>query len=121
MTHVGVPVDDAELAFVMQRYREVHDVWHPLLGIGRVSVADEVALKWVEALQTHLPMTALAAMVGPLRLSWEERHHLATHVLPWALRHARSATFLLGIYYERHWMRPLEDVRREWGVTALHD
>lgn len=35
-------VDDEELAYVMMRYREVHDLWHVLFGVTQVSVEREV-------------------------------------------------------------------------------
>ncbi|XP_018518424.1 ubiquinone biosynthesis protein COQ4 homolog, mitochondrial isoform X2 [Lates calcarifer] len=64
-------VDDEELAYVMQRYREVHDLLHTLLGMP-TNMLGEVAVKWFEAAQTGLPMCALGAVLGPLRLntSW---------------------------------------------------
>jgi len=38
-------VDNEELAYVMQRYREVHDFWHVLTGVP-TTVLGEIALKW---------------------------------------------------------------------------
>ncbi|XP_075942847.1 ubiquinone biosynthesis protein COQ4 homolog, mitochondrial isoform X2 [Anarhichas minor] len=61
-------VDDEELAYVMQRYREVHDLLHTLLGMP-TNMLGEVAVKWFEAAQTGLPMCALGAVLGPLRLN----------------------------------------------------
>ena len=55
-------VDDADLAYVMTRYRQVHDLWHVLYGLPP-SLLGEVALKWLEAAQTGLPMAAMAARV----------------------------------------------------------
>ncbi len=49
-------VDDVELAYVMTRYREVHDFWHVLLGPLPTSVLAELAVKWVETVQLGLPM-----------------------------------------------------------------
>lgn len=60
-------VDDAELAYVMQRYREAHDFVHTLVGLP-ISVEGELAVKWFEFLQTGLPMCALGAIAGPLGL-----------------------------------------------------
>ena len=37
-------VSDPDLAYVMQRYREVHDMWHVLTGMP-VSVFGEVSQK----------------------------------------------------------------------------
>lgn len=51
----------------MLRYRQVHDLFHSVLGMPP-HMLGEVAVKWVEALQTGLPMCALGALFGPLRL-----------------------------------------------------
>jgi ubiquinone biosynthesis protein COQ4 len=40
-------VPDLELAYIMQRYRETHDVIHVLLNYD-VTVAEELAVKWYE-------------------------------------------------------------------------
>ncbi|XP_031434236.1 ubiquinone biosynthesis protein COQ4 homolog, mitochondrial isoform X3 [Clupea harengus] len=61
-------VDNEELAYVIQRYREVHDLLHTLLGMP-TNMLGEVAVKWFEAAQTGLPMCVLGATLGPLRLS----------------------------------------------------
>jgi ubiquinone biosynthesis protein Coq4 len=120
-------VDDIELAYVMQRYREVHDLFHTLLGMptnmlgnchAKINVitftvlsliifsdcisfspylllvvfiykptlcalhfnyidyswfspfffSGEVTVKWVEAIQTRLPMCIGGALFGALRL-----------------------------------------------------
>ncbi len=60
-------VDDVNLAYVMLRYRQVHDLLHSLLGMP-TSMLGEVVVKWFEAIQTGLPMCISAAMLGPLRL-----------------------------------------------------
>ncbi len=114
-------MDDEELAYVLQRYREAHDLWHVLFGVTRVTVAHEVGLKWVEALQTGLPVAALAALVGPLRLSWSQQRHLVARVLPWALRNARTNVDLLSVYYEQHFHEPLEHVQSALGIEPFCD
>jgi ubiquinone biosynthesis protein COQ4 len=60
-------VDDPELAYVMTRYREVHDLFHTVLGMP-TNMLGEITVKWFEALQTGLPMCALGAFFGPVRL-----------------------------------------------------
>ena len=60
-------VDDVDLAYVMLRYRQVHDLLHSLLGMP-TSMLGEVVVKWFEAVQTGLPMCISAAMLGPFRL-----------------------------------------------------
>lgn len=60
-------VDDIELTYVMQRYREVHDIFHAML-LMPTTMLGEVSVKWVEALQTHLPMCITGAVFGASRL-----------------------------------------------------
>ena len=60
-------IDDPQLVYVMLRYRQIHDLMHTLLGMPP-NLLGEVAVKWVEVIQTGLPMCGLAALFGPLRL-----------------------------------------------------
>lgn len=78
-------VDNEELAYVMQRYRQVHDFFHVITGLG-VSVEEELALKWFEWAQTSLPMTQLSSMVGPVLLPWDARRRMLVDYIPWALQ-----------------------------------
>ncbi|XP_026192021.1 ubiquinone biosynthesis protein COQ4 homolog, mitochondrial [Cyclospora cayetanensis] len=57
-------VEDEELAYILTRYRQLHDVMHAAFGMG-ISVESEVALKLIEFHQTGLPMTLLSAAFGP--------------------------------------------------------
>jgi ubiquinone biosynthesis protein COQ4 len=109
-------VDDPDLAYVMTRYRQVHDLWHVLYALPP-SLVGEVALKWLEAAQTGLPMTAMAAAAGGLRLKPAERAAVTRHVFPWAAAHARSGVDLMSVYYEREFARPLDELREELGVV----
>ena len=109
-------VDDAELAYLMERYRAVHDVFHVLLGFDNVTVEGEVHLKLAEALVTGLPMTMLAAAVGPLRLSWSARRELISNVLPWAVQSCSPA--LLACIYEERWEEDLDQVRSSLGIRS---
>ncbi|KAH6688813.1 ubiquinone biosynthesis protein Coq4, partial [Leptodontidium sp. MPI-SDFR-AT-0119] len=45
-------IDDEECAYVMQRYRECHDIVHSVLGIPGAFVEGEVALKSFEFMNT---------------------------------------------------------------------
>ncbi|KAK2503832.1 hypothetical protein MC885_009997, partial [Smutsia gigantea] len=90
-------VDDEELAYVIQRYREVHDMIHTLLGMP-TNILGEIVVKWFEAVQTGLPMCILGALFGPIRLS-------------------AQAPCVLNLYYERRWEQPLRALREELGIT----
>lgn len=60
-------VDDPELAYVAQRYREVHDLIHTLLEMP-THMLGEVTVKWVEAIHTKMPMCSTGALFGAVRL-----------------------------------------------------
>lgn len=51
----------------MQRYREVHDIYHSALSMP-THMLGEVTIKWVEAMQTNLPMCITGGIFGAMRL-----------------------------------------------------
>ncbi|XP_066586714.1 ubiquinone biosynthesis protein COQ4 homolog, mitochondrial-like [Prorops nasuta] len=111
-------VDDFELAYVMQRYRETHDIFHAAL-LMPTTMLGEVTVKWVEALQTHLPMCVGGAIFGAVRLRPKQRKMYLDYYLPWAIETGRSAEFLLGIYFEERWEQTLEDFYHEMNISPL--
>lgn len=109
-------VDDPELAFVIQRYRQVHDFWHVLCGLPP-TVLGELALKWFEMVQTRLPIAALSGLVGPLSLPAAERKVLREQYIPWAVRTAGAAKPFMCVWYERSFEEPLDAMRARLHVT----
>eukprot|EP00818_Percolomonas_sp_WS_P005962 CAMPEP_0117435842 /NCGR_PEP_ID=MMETSP0759-20121206/693_1 /TAXON_ID=63605 /ORGANISM="Percolomonas cosmopolitus, Strain WS" /LENGTH=209 /DNA_ID=CAMNT_0005227409 /DNA_START=35 /DNA_END=662 /DNA_ORIENTATION=+ len=106
-------VEDPDLAFVLLRYRQTHDFYHVLTGL-ETSILEEIALKWFEAAHFRgLPSATMSAIVGPMRLSSEDRKILLQYYAPWALRTAQKAEFLLGVQFENLLEEPLEKVRHE--------
>ncbi|KAF0720486.1 Aste57867_279 [Aphanomyces stellatus] len=108
-------VDDPELAYVMQRYRELHDFWHVLYGLPPTEFA-EIILKFVELVQTGLPVCTLSGFVGPLRLTSGQRRQLLCTYIPWAHRAGKHAPFLMNVYYEKEFHTPLADLRARLGI-----
>lgn len=96
----------------------MHDLWHVLCGLPP-SMKGEVALKWLEAAQTGLPMCALAATGGLVRLPPAQRVQVLMQVGPWAMRHAVGGVDLLCVYYEREMDKSLEQLRRELSIEPL--
>ena len=110
-------VDNPDLAYVMTRYRETHDLYHAVLGMP-TNMIGEVTVKWVEALQTGLPMCALGGLFGPLRLGPKHRQlYFSTH-LNWALKTGLYSKNLMCVYYEKYWDYSLQDLRTMWRITA---
>lgn len=108
-------VSDPELAYVMLRYRQCHDFWHTLCDLPP-TVLGELALKWVELLQTGLPIAALSATVGSLKLSPEQRDVLFEVYYPWAIEVGNQAHFLMNVYYEENFDVEMDTMRQQLGV-----
>ncbi|KAK5654370.1 hypothetical protein OQA88_7279 [Cercophora sp. LCS_1] len=112
-------IDDAECAYVMQRYRECHDFYHALTGLPIVREG-EVALKAFEFANTLLPMTGLAAFAaGTMKPS--ERKRFREVYLPWALRNGLRAKEVINVYWEEVLERDVDELRKELGVESPPD
>lgn len=111
-------MDDPELAYVMTRYRECHDLVHTILGMP-TNMLGEVAVKWVEALNTGLPMCYGGAIFGAMRLRPKQRLYYSKYYLPWALDCGRKAKPLLNVYWEQRWMQKIDDLRNELNICTL--
>eukprot|EP00586_Coscinodiscus_wailesii_P008739 CAMPEP_0172523886 /NCGR_PEP_ID=MMETSP1066-20121228/293896_1 /TAXON_ID=671091 /ORGANISM="Coscinodiscus wailesii, Strain CCMP2513" /LENGTH=171 /DNA_ID=CAMNT_0013306981 /DNA_START=582 /DNA_END=1100 /DNA_ORIENTATION=- len=108
-------IEDEELAYVMLRYRQCHDFWHVLCDLPP-TVPGELALKWLELIQTGLPVAALSVTAGQLRLTADERRVLRERYLPWAVNVGKKATFLMNVYYEEEFDTDLEVLRERLGI-----
>ena len=109
-------IEDSELAYVMTRYRQVHDFLHVLTDIPP-TVLGEIGLKWFECIMTGLPSTTISALVGPLRLNREERTFLVEKLIPWAVTYGRRAVPLTCIDFESILYLPLEETRKMIGIV----
>lgn len=111
-------IDDIKLAYVIQRYREAHDLIHTVLQMP-THMLGEVTVKWVEAIQTKLPMCIGGAIFGPLRLKPKHRQLYRNYYLPWALKTGVNAKFLLNVYFEKRWEQPLSEFYEEMNIQPL--
>lgn len=112
-------VDDPDMAYLMRRFRQTHDVWHALLGIG-ITGHEEVLVHWFSWGQLRLPVSAMIMFFGSLKhLVFERRWDALRHSALEAYRAGRDAAPLLGVYWEDLWEAPLDDVRATYGVRPL--
>ncbi|XP_073841934.1 coenzyme Q4 [Musca autumnalis] len=111
-------MDDPELAYIMTRYRECHDLVHAILDMP-TNMLGEVAVKWVEALNTGLPMCYGGAVFGALRLRPKQRKQYLSTYLPWAIKNGRKAKPLMSVYWEERWEQDVEELRKELQITVL--
>ena len=112
-------IDDAECAYVMQRYRECHDFYHALTGLPVVREG-EVALKAFEFANTLLPMTGLSVFAAAT-LKRSERRRFGQVYFPWALRNGLRAKEVINVYWEEQLERDVGELRRELGVEPPPD
>ncbi|KAJ3055156.1 Ubiquinone biosynthesis protein [Rhizophlyctis rosea] len=108
-------IQNPELSYILTRYRQSHDFYHTLANLG-VSVPEELAIKYFEFVQTGLPMTLLSSLVGPLRLTKEERRVLFDVYVPWAVQCGGKAKFLMNVYWEEWMDEKVDVVRKELGI-----
>lgn len=111
-------VDDPDLAYIAQRYREVHDLVHTLLEMP-THMLGEVTVKWVEAIHTKMPMCATGALFGAIRLKPKQRKEYVTTHLPWALRVGYNAKNLMCVYYEKHWEHRMRDLQDQLNIEPF--
>ncbi|KAF3167807.1 Ubiquinone biosynthesis protein [Orbilia oligospora] len=112
-------IDDAECAYVMQRYRECHDFYHAITGLPIVREG-EIALKVFEYANTGLPMTGLSAF-STLTVKKDERDRLLSVYFPWAIRNGWKAESLLNVYWEEVLEKDVQEMRDQLGIEVPPD
>jgi ubiquinone biosynthesis protein COQ4 len=125
-------INDPELAYVLQRYRECHDFYHTITGLP-VWREGEVALKLFEFANLGLPIAgmAVAAVWG---LKPRERERFWEYYGQWAVRAGLKAGSLagktttgsgpgslIGVFWEEELENEIEDVRRRWNIEVPRD
>lgn len=112
-------VDDPDMAYLMRRFRQTHDVWHALLGLG-IAGHEEVIIHWFSYGQLRLPVSAMVMALGTLKhIVLEKRWGALRHSALEAYRAGRDAEPLMPVVWEDLWERPLEEVRARYHVQPL--
>ena len=110
-------VQDDELRYVMQRYRQSHDFYHTITDLPP-TIPGELALKYAELFQTGLPVCALSATVGSWKLDDEERKQWKDAYLPWAVKVGKYGKKWMNIYWEELFDEDIEDLRKELKIVT---
>ncbi len=112
-------VSDPDIAYLMRRFRQTHDVWHPLTSLG-VEAYQEVVIHAFSYGQLKLPVSAMIVSLGGLKHGvFERRWHMLTRALPAAYRSGAAAADLIGVHWEKMWGDPLTEVRARYRVTPV--
>ncbi|GAV29975.1 hypothetical protein PMKS-003481 [Pichia membranifaciens] len=115
-------IDDEELAYIFQRYRQCHDFYHALIGLP-VFREGEIALKLFEYLNIGIPFGGLGAIFAPWNVKKSsERERLFQVYYPWALKNAyHCKKNLINIYWEKILEKDVDELRRELNIELPPD
>mgnify|MGYP004707884387 FL=1 len=115
-------IDDEELAFVFQRYRQCHDFYHALIGLP-IFREGEIALKFFEYLNIGIPFAGLGSIFAPWNVKKQiERERLFKIYYPWALKTAyHCKKNLINVYWEKIMDKDVNELRRELNITPPPD
>lgn len=107
-------IDDPEEAYVMQRYREIHDFIHAITGLP-IIIEGELAVKAFEFANTVLPMTGLS-LAAIVRLKPVERKRFFEVYGPWAMANGLKAEEMLNVYWEEELETDADELRARLGI-----
>lgn len=112
-------IDDPDMAYLMRRFRQTHDVWHALLDLG-ITGHEEVVIHAFSWGQMRLPVSAMVVAFGSMKhIVLERRWGALRHSLREAYEVGRDAEPLIKVYWEDQWAEPLEAVRARYNVRPL--
>lgn len=101
----GAPPD---VAYLAQRLRQTHDLWHVVTGYG-TGVIDELALQAFTYAQMKAPGPLILSVAGALRFGLRDRR--AIQRIYQGYRRGLSARPMLAVAWESLWELPLAEVR----------
>lgn len=112
---------DIELAYILQRYKEIHDFIHTILGYG-IALHDELAVKVFECIQMKLPSAALASIGGTISLlNFEEFSVYFNKYIPHIYKVALNSEFIMNIYFEEELSSNINDFRKRFGYETIEE
>lgn len=110
---------DPDVRYLVHRYRQVHDIWHVLLGLG-TEPHEEVLLHAFVLGHLGLPNSALVVLLGSIKhMVLERRWSTLFHDLRQAFAVGREAEPLLLVRWERRWAEPLAELRARHRLRRL--
>lgn len=113
-------IDNEELAYIFQRYRECHDFYHAITGLP-IIIEGEIAVKVLEFMNMGIIMPGLGALLAPLRLKPSQRERLYSIYYPWAFRSGLNSKPLINVYWENVLEQDVGELRRSLGIEQPPD
>lgn len=105
-----------EHRFVYNRHRDSHDFWHVLTGYGIDMAGEAGIIAWTYG-QVRNKAYLLICVLNAMMCSRRGRPDVFRTVWQ-GYRYGRRSPLLLAVDWEEHLARPLEEVRREFGLET---
>ncbi|MEZ4380999.1 MAG: Coq4 family protein [Nannocystaceae bacterium] len=110
-------IKDADARYLLHRFRQTHDIWHALLGLG-VQGHEEVLVHAFSFGQLRLPVSALIMGFGAIKhFVLERRWPALRRAIRAAYASGRDAAPLLPVRWEAQWEAPIEAIRGRYRIT----
>lgn len=113
-------IDNEELAYIYQRYRECHDFYHAITGLP-IIIEGEIAVKVLEFMNMGFIMPGLGALAAPLRLKSSQKDRLYNIYYPWAIKSGLRSEPLINVYWEKILEEDIDTVRAKLGIEQPPD
>lgn len=113
-------IDNPELAYIYQRYRECHDFYHAVTGLP-IIIEGEIAVKVFEFMNIGIPMSGLGALFAPLRLKPKQKERLYNIYYPWAFKTGINSKPLINVYWENILEKDINEFRSEMNIEQPPD
>lgn len=115
-------IDDEELAFIFQRYRQGHDFIHTLANLP-IWREGEIAVKWFEYLNMGVPFAGMGATFSPFTVKKSsERERLFNIYYPWALECTSEmetrGICLMNVMWEELLDKDVDELRSELAISV---
>ncbi len=105
-------MSDYETAYIKQRYKEIHDFVHVILGLEKITILNEIKVKYFEMIHFGLPSATAACFFGKALLSLQEIKELYASV-PELARKAVNGKFIMNIPIEESFEQDFESFLEE--------
>ncbi len=111
--------DEPDIAWVVMRNRQTHDIWHMLLGLG-VQGYEEILVHAFCLGNTGVQQSLFIVLFGAIKhMVLEARWDALARGLRGAYDMGRRAAPMWSVYWERRWHEPVDEVRARLGVAPL--
>ncbi len=100
-------------AYISQRMRQTHDIWHALTGY-QTDPHSEASLLAFSYAQTGFPIPGIIALGATVK-DGGARKNLDGY------RRGKAASYMPSVHWESRWEQPLADIRRELGIRPARN